>query len=43
MNNEQGRMTFMIQHNLSYNHYEINLSPQAYTTAPPLMVTNPFF
>ena len=33
-------MTFMIQHN---SNYEINLPPQAYTAAPPLIITNPFF
>ena len=34
-------MNSMLQHNLLYNHRDLNLPPQTYTTAPNLAVTNP--
>ena len=33
----------MLQHNVSYNHHDINLPTQTYTLAPPFAVTNPSF
>lgn len=41
VNNEKGRINFMIQHNLPYSQHDINLPPQIYTKAPSLAVTNP--
>lgn len=32
-----------MQHNLSYNHHDVNLPPQTYRAASPLAVTNPSF
>ena len=43
VNNEQGRMNSMLQHNLLYNLHDVNLPPQTYRTAPLLAVTNSSF